>query len=93
MSNQAVAAALAGARAAMVARIGNDPEGETARNGLAGHGVDVAHVHRVAGVATGITVAAGDNAIVVISGANHRWKGEGDPLSGEGAGAAVVVAQ
>jgi ribokinase len=95
-ANQAVAAALAGARTAMIARIGDDPEGETARSRIAGHGVDVAPVHRVAGVGTGtawITVAAADNAIVVIPGANHRWAVEDDLLTGESAAAAVVVAQ
>jgi ribokinase len=95
-SNQAVAAALAGARTAMVARIGDDLEGEAARKGLARHGVDIDQVRRVEGSATGtawITVAQEDNSIVVVAGANHGWHRGDDPLTGTGAEAAVVLAQ
>src|SRR5882672_7944638 len=92
-SNQAVAAALGGARTAMIARVGADAEGERARGGLAGRGVDVSGVASVPGDETGtawITVAAGDNTIIVIAGANHRWPADGDPLDGSGETAAVV---
>lgn len=95
-SNQAVASALGGARTAMIARVGDDPEGERARSGLAGHGVDVQGVASVPDDETGtawITVAAGDNTIIVISGANHRWPDDGDPLDGSGESAAVVLTQ
>ena len=95
-SNQAVAAALGGARTAMIARVGADAEGERARGGLVGHGVDVTGVASVAEDETGtawITVAAGDNTIIVISGANHRWPSDGDPLDGSGETAAVVLTQ
>lgn len=95
-SNQAVAAALAGARAAMIARIGADSEGTRARDGLAERGVDVTGVREVPGAATGtawITVAAGDNTIIVVPGANHEWSPDRDPLDGRGADAAVVLAQ
>jgi ribokinase len=95
-SNQAVAAAMGGARTAMIARVGADAEGTRARDGLAERGVDVGAVTSVDGGETGtawITVAAGDNTIIVISGANHMWAADGDPLDGAGATAAVVLTQ
>jgi ribokinase len=95
-SNQAVAAALAGARTAMIGRVGADPEGERARAGLAAKGVDVSRVCAVPDAVTGtawITVAAGDNTIIVVPGANHRWPDGDDPLDATGATAAVVLAQ
>lgn len=95
-SNQAVAAALAGARTAMIARVGADDEGERARAGLAAHGVLTAAVTAADGAETGtawITVAGGDNTIVVVSGANHRWPAGGDPLDGAGAEQTVVLTQ
>ncbi len=73
-ANQAVAAARAGARAVMVGAVGDDADGELVREALAAYGVDVQHVQTVAG-ATGvalIVVAAGDNRIVVVAGANDR---------------------
>ncbi|MBO0851955.1 MAG: bifunctional hydroxymethylpyrimidine kinase/phosphomethylpyrimidine kinase, partial [Pseudonocardia sp.] len=69
-------------------------EGERARAGLAARGVDVSGVATVPGAETGtawITVAAGDNTIIVVPGANHEWPA-GDPLAGVGA-ASVVLAQ
>jgi ribokinase len=95
-SNQAVAAAMGGARTAMIGRVGADAEGTRARDGLAERGVDVGAVAPVDGSETGtawITVAAGDNTIIVISGANHVWAADGDPLDGVGATAAVVLTQ
>jgi ribokinase len=95
-SNQAVAAAMGGARTAMIARVGADAEGTRARDGLAERGVDVGAVAPVDDSETGtawITVAAGDNTIIVISGANHVWAADGDPLDGAGATAAVVLTQ
>jgi ribokinase len=95
-SNQAVAAAMGGARTAMIGRVGADAEGARARDGLAERGVDVGAVAPVDGSETGtawITVAAGDNTIIVISGANHVWAADGDPLDGAGATAAVVLTQ
>lgn len=93
-SNQAAAAALTGARVALVARVGADAEGARARAGLAARGVNVDAVTTADGARTGtawITVAAGDNMIIVVPGANHEWPG-GDPLAGVEA-ASVVLAQ
>jgi ribokinase len=95
-ANQAVAAASAGARTAMIARVGDDPEADSARAGLAARGVDVHKVTSVPGGETGtawITVAAGDNTIIVVPGANHRWPRAGDPTEGAGLTADVVLAQ
>ena len=70
-ANQSVAAAKAGARVRHIGAVGED--GAWARDRLAGYGVDVAHVARLDGP-TGhaiITVAAdGENAIVILAGAN-----------------------
>ncbi|WP_078960420.1 ribokinase [Streptomyces sp. NRRL WC-3618] len=95
-ANQAVAAASGGVRTAMIARVGDDAEADTARAGLAARGVDVRGVTAVPGAETGtawITVAAGDNSIIVVPGANFAWQSEDDPTGGAGAEAAVVLAQ
>jgi len=81
-ANQAVAAACAGARVQMTAMVGADDEGEAARRALRGAGVDTTGVHRTSDAPTGtawITVASGDNTIIVVPGANHEWT---QPLSG-----------
>ncbi|MGH3435431.1 MAG: ribokinase [Sciscionella sp.] len=78
-ANQAVAAHIAGADVRMLARIGDDAEGELARRRLAERGVDVSGVLAVSGSATGtawITVTPQDNTIVVVPGANARWEDE-----------------
>lgn len=75
-ANQAVAAALAGAAVTMVATIGDDGDGANARKRLTEHGVDTAHVAVSPSTPTGtawITVAEGDNTIIVVPGANARW--------------------
>jgi len=95
-ANQAVAAAAAGARTALIARVGDDAEAALARAGLVARGVDVRAVVPVPGGKTGtawITVAAGDNTIIAISGANHEWPQEGDPTEGAGVDADVTLAQ
>lgn len=79
-ANQAVAAARLGARVAMVGRVGADAFGEQLIAGLQTEGVDVTRVlvDRTAptGVASITVDAAGDNAIVVASGANARLRPE-----------------
>ncbi|MGW2620315.1 ribokinase [Streptomyces sp. NPDC001500] len=96
-ANQAVAAASSGeVRTMMLARVGDDVEADQARAGLVARGVDAHGVITVPGAETGtawITVAPGDNAIIVVPGANFRWPSEGDPTGGAGAEAAVVLAQ
>lgn len=95
-ANQAVAAALAGARTAMVATVGDDAPGHDAREELARRGVDVASI-AVSQAPTGtawITVAAGDNTIIVVPGANHEWPVEHEQaIEGLVHDAAVVLCQ
>jgi ribokinase len=74
-ANQAVAAARLGAQVAMVGNIGDDAFGQSLYDGLKAEGIDVSHVTKVDGVGSGtasITVAGGENAIVVIPAANGR---------------------
>ncbi|MGN6481254.1 ribokinase [Luteibacter sp.] len=74
-ANQAVAAARLGAQVAMVGSVGDDAFGQSLYDGLKAEGVDVSHVTRVEGIGSGtasITVAGGENAIVVIPAANGR---------------------
>lgn len=72
-ANQAVAAALAGARVHLVGAVGSDAEGDAYRSRLVAFGIDVAGLATVPG-ATGraqIVVAEdGENTIVVSPGAN-----------------------
>jgi ribokinase len=72
-ANQAVAARRAGARAALVARIGDDSFGDELLVFLDGEGVELSHVQAIPGAATGaalIVLAAGENTIVVAPGAS-----------------------
>ncbi|WP_446664767.1 ribokinase [Flexivirga sp. B27] len=75
-ANQAVAAARSGASVVMAGVLGTDPEGDTALRALQDAGVDCGPIHRFDDEPTGsawITVASGDNTILVVPGANHRW--------------------
>jgi ribokinase len=75
-ANQAVAAARLGAEVAFVGRVGDDDAGRRLRDGLAAEGVDVTHVRVDADAPTGVALIAvdraGENTIVVSSGANAR---------------------
>lgn len=96
-ANQAVAAAQLGAQTMLVGAVGTDQFAEPALAGLRAAGVDLGAVTVVEG-ATGVaqvTVSAdGENAIVVIPGANASVDGAVvDARSAVIAGAAVVVVQ
>jgi ribokinase len=75
-ANQAVAAARLGAEVAMVGRVGEDVFGPRLLAGLADHGVNIQHVQRdkeaPTGTATIIVDESGENAIVIVPGANGR---------------------
>jgi ribokinase len=75
-ANQAVAAARLGTDVAFVGRVGDDHAGRRLRDGLAAEGVDVTHVRVDADAPTGVALIAvdraGENTIVVSSGANAR---------------------
>ncbi|MEA3334628.1 MAG: ribokinase [Chloroflexota bacterium] len=73
-ANQAVAAARLGARVGMVGRVGDDDFGRPLLLNLAANCVDAQHVIKQSGVASGVAMIivddAGENCIVVASGAN-----------------------
>jgi len=74
-ANQAVAAARLGAEVALVGALGRDAFGDQLHAGLLAEGVDLQYVLRLDQQASGtasITVAAGDNQIVVVPAANSR---------------------
>ncbi|MBY0446602.1 MAG: ribokinase [Burkholderiales bacterium] len=74
-ANQAVAAQRLGASVAMVGCIGNDEFGQTLKAGLVAEGIDTRWLKTSPDTATGvalITLCHGDNAIVVVPGANMQ---------------------
>src|SRR4051794_19301648 len=93
-ANQAVAAARIGARTVMIGAVGADPSGEFMRDTLARVGIDIGPVQRIPDAPTGtavITVAGGENSIVVVAGANARLTVEDGSLPVDPGD--VVVAQ
>jgi ribokinase len=97
-ANQAVAAARAGARVALVGCVGDDASGDDLLAELAGAGVDTTVVRRVPGVTTGtafITLTPdGENSIIVSPGANgHLDRAAVEAAAPAIAAAAVVCAQ
>jgi ribokinase len=71
--NQAVAAARAGGKVAMIACVGDDHQGRLLRSALEAEGVDASQVstaHTSSGVAVVLTASGGDNMIAVSPGAN-----------------------
>lgn len=76
-SNQVIAAARAGAKTAMITRIGKDTFGTMALDAWRADGIDTSHVTVDDGAATGaafifVSTTTGDNAIIVESGAAAR---------------------
>lgn len=89
--NQAVAAARAGARVAMVGAVGDDNAGDVLRRVLADDGIDAAGLSIVPGVPTGRALIgvddAAENSIIVVPGANAHVTLGDVPAS------SVVIAQ
>ncbi len=75
-ANQAVAAARAGGRVTLVARVGDDLFGRQAREGFVRDGIDARFVLTTPGAPSGIALITvderGENSISVASGANAR---------------------
>ncbi|MBC8130172.1 MAG: ribokinase [Rhizobiaceae bacterium] len=73
-ANQAVAAARLGAEVVMVAKVGSDDFGDRQIENFRANGIDVAHVERVEGASSGVASifvdAHGENAILIVKGAN-----------------------
>lgn len=93
-ANQALAAARAGAKVTMVGSIGTDPLAETAIADLRTAGVDLSHLAKVAdptGLAAICVDKAGENHVVVASGANRQTKADQMPDALLGPGTLVVL--
>lgn len=75
-ANAAVACARLGAQAMLVGRVGQDLFGQDLLAGLVREGIDVSHVARDPGAATGVALivvdAHGQNSILIATGANGR---------------------
>ena len=74
-ANQAVAAARLGAEVALVGALGIDTFGRQLRQGLASEGIDLSHTAHLDDCSSGtasITIAGGENQIIVVPGANAR---------------------
>lgn len=72
-ANQAVAAARLGAKVAFIGAVGTDDAGKSLCAQLAAEGIDISGVRTLPDYPTGtahITVCAGENRIIVLSGAN-----------------------
>ena len=93
-ANQAVAAARIGAQVTMVGRVGRDGFGETLLGTLAAAGIDNQYVIKDESAATGVALIvvdeAGQNSIVVASGANMSLTVD-DVIAAEAAIAAADV--
>ena len=97
-SNQAVAAARAGARVSFISKLGNDPFGDLARKTYREEGIDTQHLLETKS-ATGaaaiiIDAEKGENAIIVVPGACYELTPqEVDQARSLIANAAIFVAQ
>lgn len=95
-ANQAVAAARLGAHVTMIGCVGDDAFGGEMKATLERAGVDTRHVstgREATGIAS-ITVSGGDNAIIVVPGANHELSpADIDRASAAFAQADVILAQ
>ena len=91
--NQAVAAARAGARVAMVGRLGDDAYGRRFLDLLGREGIDASHVgvdpDEGTGVASPLVEPSGENSIVIVPRANHRVR----PADVDAAGDAIDAAR
>ncbi|MGU3782191.1 ribokinase [Burkholderia metallica] len=97
-ANQAVAAARLGASVAMIGCVGDDAFGARLHDALAAEGIDLTHLDRIGGAATGVATITvdegGANSIVVVPGANARLDADRIDAARETiAGAAMLVCQ
>lgn len=94
-ANQAVAAAKLGAQTALIGRIGVDAFGRDLKDFLAGQNVDLKFLRDTPAAHTGtavIAVAGGDNAIIVVPGANALVS-ERDVIEADIANGDILVSQ
>jgi ribokinase len=75
-ANQAIAAARLGSEVVMVTKVGDDAFADQQIQNFRANGVSTAHVGRVAGVSSGVAPIfvdhAGENAILIVKGANDH---------------------
>ena len=94
-ANQAVAAARAGGRVTLVARVGDDIFGERALAGFRADGIDTRFVLRTSGAASGVALIdvddRGENSISVASGANALLSAADVESAAEAFAAADIV--
>ncbi len=94
-ANQAVAAARAGGRVTLVARVGDDIFGERALAGFRADGIDTRFVLRTPGAASGVALIdvddRGENSISVASGANALLSAADVESAAEAFAAADIV--
>jgi len=94
-ANQAVAAARAGGRVTLVARVGDDVFGERALAGFVADGIDTRFVLRTSGAASGVALIdvddRGENSISVASGANALLSAADVESAAEAFAAADIV--
>ncbi len=94
-ANQAVAAALAGARVRMAGAVGADAWGREQLADLSRFGVDIGGVRILANAPTGLAMIAvtpdGENSILVSPGANHALDADSLLLPGAAATASYVT--
>lgn len=94
--NQAIAAARFGSPTRMAGAVGDDTAGEMLRTALAADGVDIANVEVLDGVGSGratiLIEPAGDNLIVVETGANAHARADAG-LAALGGDSRVLLAQ
>lgn len=73
-ANQAVMAAKLGSKVSMVVKLGTDVFGDGTVNNFREHGIDTTHVHQTEEAFSGVAPIAvddqGDNAIIIVAGAN-----------------------
>ena len=93
--NQAVQAARAGAKTAMIGRVGNDEFGQTLRENLRTADVDCSAVTSVAELGSGMSVAIlqddGDYGAVIVSGANTAIDPAALPFEWNALGGAIAL--
>lgn len=95
-ANQAVAVARLGSTVEMIGCVGSDANGEAIRENFKTQGVQTTHLQTIEGERTGtahITLAEGDNSIVVVQSANQHVQFADDALAPILADSEIILLQ
>jgi len=95
-ANQAVAVARLGSTVEMIGCVGSDANGEAIRENFKTQGVQTTHLQTIEGERTGtahITLAEGDNSIVVVQSANQHVQFADDTLAPILADSEIILLQ